>query len=225
MFDDFDLSEIELEKDELLRVVYDDDGDDSDEQTYIKLIGVHKAVYKKNKSIKPCFPYRKEKIIIPNFQYRPGDPTAKNVYTEQNEKIFKEKIIENIKEQLRCEEEAIIDTCALPHITLKMYFSRNGIDRGLFLRKTSQSSTTYDNLLTKVNYTPQLETLVDVCWSLNIDYVVAKKIFEGFGYNLDGTTPKILAYKYVLKYFLCMPIKEVEAFLAECNVKPFKKDK
>ena len=224
MFADFDLSEIEYEKDELLRVVYDDDGNGSDEQIQAEPIEIFKPVYKKNKFIKPYFPYRKEKVIIPSFQYRPGDPTAENVYTKQNEKIFKEKIIANIKEQLECEEKTIIDACALPHIMLKMYFLNNGIDRGLFLRKTSQSSTTYDNLLTKINYTPQLETLVDVCWSLNIDYVVAKKIFEGFGYNLDGTTPKILAYKYVLKYFLCMPIEEVEAFLAECKVKSFKKE-
>ena len=221
MFDDLDLSEIEYEKDELLSVVYDD----SDEQIDVKPIEIFKPVYKKNKFIKPYFPYRKEKIIIPSFQYRPGDPTAKNVYTEQNEKIFKEKIIRNIKDQLECEQKTIIDTCALPHIILKSYFLSNGVTRELFKSKTSQSGTTYDNLLTKINYTPQLDTLVDVCWSLNIDYVVAKKIFEGFGYNLDGTTPKILAYKYVLKYFLCMPIEEVEAFLEECNVKSFKKDK
>ena len=78
MFDDLDLSEIEYEKDELLSVVYDD----SDEQIDVKPIEIFKPVYKKNKFIKPYFPYRKEKIIIPSFQYRPGDPTAKNVYTE-----------------------------------------------------------------------------------------------------------------------------------------------
>jgi hypothetical protein len=105
---------------------------------------------------------------------------------------------------------------------MKTILENKGITPELFRKKTGLSHTVHARITKKGDLNLKLSTLINICWSLKIEYPIAKRLIEAYGYNLNGTTKNILAYKYVLKYMMHWELRTVEQFLEDNGVPLFK---
>lgn len=145
-------------------------------------------------------------------------------YRNINYQIFQRYMLDFVKEKFRRETKSIKDSMAMPHIALQTIFYNNNIQRSTFKIKTLMSDATYDRIMKRSDYVPDLKTLTNICWTFKIDYLVAEGLFRSYGINLDAKTTRIRAYKHVLKYMLFVDIDTVNQFLKENKVPYFRKN-
>ncbi|MBR3780653.1 MAG: hypothetical protein IKK63_05570 [Clostridia bacterium] len=221
MFEEIELKELDIN-------VPDDEEDISLDN--IPSLKFSLCEYKKNVYREYFGSAQKNKVQFPEFYYEKkyymkNEQPDEGAFKSHNQMLFENYILKCVKQQFDNELKSIMAAYALPQIMLKTLFENRGVDRGIFTRKTQLSSTQYSNIMQDISLCLDLDTLVNICWSLKIEYSVAKQLIEAYGYNLEGRTPQTLAYNYVLKYMLYFDLQTVNDFLSEHKVPHFRRKK
>ena len=170
---------------------------------------------------------REHKVIVPRFMFDKesilkAPNKIESDYRNHNLKIFENYVMFSVKEQFKYELDSILSAYALPQCMMKTILENRGITPSVFESKTGLSHTVHARITKKADLNLKLSTLINICWSLKIEYPIAKRLIEAYGYNLNGSTKNILAYKYVLKYMMHWDLDTVEKFLEENQVPLFK---